>query len=133
MGPASSWPVRRFTRAMYREGEMSWAGSGGTSRPGEVFFFRGDFGREGVGALVSRFARGTARARGAVAVESASDMDATPLPGAGDSTTRPRTSADAVEPVGPPLRHLLDAPQDAVVETFDLALVRADDREVDAV
>src|SRR6185369_14832352 len=112
---------------------MSWAGSGGTSRAGEAFFFREVFTRGRAGALVSRFARGTARARGAVAVESASDMDATPFRGGGDSTTRPRRSADAVEPIGPPLRHLFDAPQGAVVETFDLALVRADHREVDAV
>src|SRR6185503_15299704 len=103
---------------------MSWAGSGGISRA-RAAFLRGPFARGAAGAFVSRFARGTARARGAVAVGGASAMDVTPFRGARDSTTRPRRSADAVETVRATLRHHLDAPQGAVVESRYRALVRS--------
>src|SRR5258707_14354338 len=111
---------------------MSWAGSGGISRAG-ARFGRGPFARGAAGAFVSRFARGTARARGAVAVGPASAMDVTPFRGAGDSITRPRTSADAVEPVRPPLGHELEPPQGPLVELGHRPLARSLDDEVHAV
>ena len=77
---------------------MSCAGSGGGSARRAVFAAAAAARRRGR-AVVSRLARGTARARGAVAVGSASAMDVTPFRGAGDSTTRARGSADAVEAV----------------------------------
>src|SRR2546421_3431124 len=78
------------------------------------------FARRAAGALVSRFARSTA-------------MDVTPFRGAGDSTTRPRASPDAVEPIGAPLGHNGQATQRELVEGVHGPLVGALHHEVHAV
>src|SRR5258707_5143170 len=98
---------------------MSWAGSGAVSR-GRGAFLRVAFARRAAGALVSRFARSTA-------------MDVTPFRGAGDSTTRPRASPDAVETIRAPLDHHGQAAQRARVEGVHGALVGALHHEVHAV
>src|SRR4026209_2500111 len=98
---------------------MSWAGSGGVSREGATFL-RAPTARRAAGALVSRFARSTA-------------INVTPFRGAGDSTTRPRASPDAVKTIRAPLDHHGPPAQRARVEGVHGALVGPFPHEVHAV